>query len=144
MSGANKKSFKRKNSVGSTCCQLKALKILLMHLFVTLLINKTNGSDNRYFFFKTLKNENKDEFLTYSTFCTLEQIEKSTLRKRLSQDALSKVHLNKYGSYFKFILLLSGDINLNPGPTTPKRNDILYFSLSRTVVFLLNGLTPYL
>ena len=54
------------------------------------------------------------------------QIEKNILRKLLSQDALSKVHLNKYGSYFKFILLLSGDINLNPGPTTPKRNDILW------------------
>ena len=72
LSGANKKSFKRKNSVGSTCCQLKALKILLMHLFVTLLINKTNGSNNRHFFFNTVKNENKEEFLIYSTFCTLE------------------------------------------------------------------------
>ena len=48
------------------------------------------------------------------------------LRKRISQDALSKVHLNKYGSYFQFILLLSGDINLNPRPTTPKGNDILW------------------
>ena len=118
--GANKKSFKPKNSVGSKCCQLKALKILLIHVFVTLLLNKTTGS----FFFNTLKNENK-EFLAYSTFCTLEQIEKNLLRKRLSQDALCKVNLNKHGSYFKFILLLSGDINLNPGPTTRKRNDIL-------------------
>ena len=40
--------------------------------------------------------------------------------------ALSKVYLNKYGSYFKFILLLLEDINLNPGPTTPKRNDMLW------------------
>ena len=96
-----------------------------MHLFATLLINKTNGSDNRHFFFNTLKKENKEEFLTYSTFCTLEQIEKDILRKRLSQDVLSKVDLNKYGSYFKSILLLSGDTNLNPGPTAPKRNDIL-------------------
>ena len=125
--GANKKSFKSKNSVGRKCCQLKVLKVLLMHLFVTLLINKTTGSDNRHFFFNTLENENKEEFLTCSTFCTPEQkIEKNILRKRLSQDALSKVHLNKYGSYFNFILLLSGDINLNTGPTAPKRNDILW------------------
>ena len=126
VSGASKKSFKRKNPVGRKCCQLKVLKVLLMHLFVTLLINKTTGSDNRHFFFNTLKNENKEEFLTYSTFCTLEQIEKNILRKRLSQDALSKVHLNKYRSYFKFILLLPGNINLNPGPTSAKRNDILW------------------
>ena len=64
-SGANKKSFKSKNSVGRKCCQLKVLKVLLMHLFVTLLINKTTGSDNQHFFFNTLKNENKEEFLTY-------------------------------------------------------------------------------
>ena len=130
LSGANKKSFKRKNSVGRKCCQLKVLKVLLMHLFVTLLINKTTGSDNRHFFFNTLEKENKEEFLTYSTFCTLEQIEKNILRKRLSQDALFKVHLNKYGSYFKFILLLSSDINLNPAATAPKRNDILWEVLS--------------
>ena len=69
-----------------------------------------------------MKNENKEKFLTDSTFCTSELIEKNNiLRKRLSQDALSKVHWNKYGSYFKFILLLSGDINLNPGPTTPTK-----------------------
>ena len=50
-----------------------------MHLFVTLLVNKTTGSDNRYFFFSTLEKENKEEFLTYSTFFTLEQIEKKNI-----------------------------------------------------------------
>ena len=75
LSCANKKSFKSKKSVGRKCCQLKVLKVLLMHLFVTLLINKT-GSDYRHFFFNTFEKENKEEFLTYSTFCTLEQIEK--------------------------------------------------------------------
>ena len=53
LSGANKKSFKRKNSVGRKCCQLKLLKVLLMHLFVTLLINKTTSSDKLHFFFNT-------------------------------------------------------------------------------------------
>ena len=58
-----------------------------------------------------------------STFCTFELIEKNILRKQLFQDATSKVNLNKYGSYFKFILLLPGDVNLNPGIITPKRSD---------------------
>ena len=126
LSGANRKSFKSKNSVGRKCCQLKVLKVLLMHLFVILLINQTTGSGNRHFFFNTLEKEIKEEFSRYRTFCTVEQIENKILRKRPFQDALSKVHLNKYGPYFKFILLLSGDINLNPGPTTPKRNDMLW------------------
>ena len=73
LSEANKESFKRKKSVGRKCCQLKALKVLLMHLFVTLLINKTTGSDNRHFLFNALKNENEEVFLTGSTFCTFEQ-----------------------------------------------------------------------
>ena len=125
LSGANEKLFKRKKKfVGTKCCHLIPLKVLLMHLFVTL-INKTTGSNNRHFLFNTLKNENKEEFWTGSTFCTIELIEKNILGKRLTHDALSKVHLNKYGSYFQFILLLLGDINLNPGPTTLKGNDIL-------------------
>ena len=43
-------------------------------------------------------------------------------------------------AYFKFILLLSGDINLNPGPTAQKQM-IYYgnFSFSTTAVFLLSG-----
>ena len=126
LSGASEKSFKRKKSVGRNYCQLKRLKLLLMYLLVTLLINKTPSMDNQYFLFNILKNENKEEFLMGSTFCISELIEESILRNRLSQDYLSKVHLNKYGSYFKFIMLRSGDINLNPGPTTPKRNDMLW------------------
>ena len=68
LNGTNKKSFNSKNSAGRKCCQLKMLKVLLMHLFVTLLINETTGSDNRQFLFNTLENENKGEFLTYITF----------------------------------------------------------------------------
>ena len=124
LSGANKKSFKGKKSVARKCFQLKALKVSLMCIFVTLLINKATGSNNRHFLFNTLKSENKEEFLTASTFCTFEIIEKNILQKQLSQDVLSKVHLNKYESHFKSILLLLSDLNLNPGSTTPKRNDI--------------------
>ena len=126
LSGANKKLFKNNKTVWRKCCQLKALEPLLMHLLVTLLINETTDSDYWHFLFNTLKNENKEEFLKGSTFLTFELTEKNILRKRLSQDALSRIHLNKYGSHLKFILLLLGDINLKPGPTTPKRNDILW------------------
>ena len=103
---------------------MRALKVLLMYLFVTPLINKISCSDNQQFLFNILKSKNKGDFLTGSTFCTFEL--KSIIQKWLSQDALSKVHLNKYGSYFKFILLLSGEIKLSPGPTTLTRNDRLW------------------
>ena len=123
LSGGNKKSYKRKRSAGRKCCQLRAFKVLLMYLFTTLLINKTPGSDNGHFLFNILKNENKEEILVGIIFYTFED---GILRKRLSQDALSKVHLSMYVSYFKFILLLSDNIDWNPGPTTPKRIDMLW------------------
>ena len=116
----NKKSFKRNKSVKRKCYQL------LMYLFVTLLINKILDSDNRHFLFNILKTVKKEEFLTSRTFCTFGLIEKSILRKRVPHDALSKLYLNKYGSSVKFILLLLGDMNLNPGPTTPASNDRLW------------------
>ena len=125
---------------GSAYCLLKAPKVLLMHLFIALLINKIPGSNNQHFLFNILKNENQEEFLTCGTFCTFELIEENLLQKRLSQDALSKFYLNKYGSYLKFILLLSSDINMNPGPTTPKRNDMLWeLLLFHSCSFLLRG-----
>ena len=58
-------------------------------------------------------------------FCFLDLIGKSVLWKELTQDAPSKVYLNKYGFYFKFILLLLGDINLNPEAAAPTRNVML-------------------
>ena len=42
--------------------------------------------------------------------------EKSQTEKNMALFALSKLKLRKYDSFFKFILLLSGDINLHPGP----------------------------
>ena len=96
-----------------------------MYLFFTLAINKIPSSDKQHFLFNILKNENTEEFLTCGTFCTFELTEKTIVRKWLSQVALPKVHLNKYGSYFKFILLMLGNINLNSRPTTSKRNNML-------------------
>ena len=101
---------------------------------------KLSGSNNRHFLFNTLKNDNKEEFLTVSTFCTFELTEKTILWKLLYRDALSNIYLNKYGSYLKFILLLSVELSLNSGNTTQQEK--IYhanFFLSTTVVFLLSG-----
>ena len=96
---------------------------MLLHLFVSLLINKTTGSDNKHFFFNTLEKENKEEFLTYSTFCTLEQIEKKNITEATIPGFTIQSSFKQVWVLCKFILLLLGDINLNPAP---KRNDILW------------------
>ena len=42
----------------------------------------------------------------------------SLLRCQLSYFALASIRLDRYDSFFRLILLLLGDINVNPGPTT--------------------------
>ena len=48
----------------------------------------------------------------------MQDIAKNETKKILSYYALSKNVLRKHKFYFRYILLLSGDINLNPGPFT--------------------------
>ena len=48
----------------------------------------------------------------------------SFLRCQLSYFPLANIRLHRYDSFFRFILLLSGDININPGLTTITNNSI--------------------
>ena len=79
----------------------------------------------RNFLINILKNENIEELLMDNIFYFLDLTENSILWKQLTQDAASKVNLNKYGFYFRFILLLLDDINLKPEPTAPTKNVML-------------------
>ena len=46
----------------------------------------------------------------------------SFLRYQLSYFALANIRLHRYDLFFRFILLLSGDINANSGSTTENNN----------------------
>ena len=48
----------------------------------------------------------------------------SFLRCQLSYFALANIRLHRYNSFFRFILLLSCDINVNPGPATVNDNKV--------------------
>ena len=48
----------------------------------------------------------------------------SFLRCQLSYFALANIRLHRFDSFLLFILLFSGDINVNPGPTTVTNNSI--------------------
>ena len=41
------------------------------------------------------------------------------LKDHLASYTLSKLSFKNHSSFFRYLLLLSGDINLNPGPTVP-------------------------
>ena len=59
----------------------------------------------------------------------MELVEKTELLRRLSVYALSKIHLDRYGSFCKIPLKLSWDINLNPGPVHGIQNENLLHML---------------
>ena len=52
------------------------------------------------------------------SYFVMQDIAKNETKKILSYYALSKIVLCKHKFYFRYILLLSGDNNLNPGPFT--------------------------
>ena len=55
----------------------------------------------------------------------MELVEKTELLRRLSVYALSKIHLDRYGSFLKILLILSWDINTNPRPVHGIQNENL-------------------
>ena len=104
---------------------MKALKLLLMHLFVTLLINKTTVSDNQHFLFNTLKNESK-EFLMGSTFCTFKLIEK----KYITEATILRCSIESSFKQLWVILLIYpitvGWHKLEPWTSHTRGNEILW------------------
>ena len=59
------------------------------------------------------------------------------LDKNLSLYALSKLKLRNHDSFFKYLLLLSGDVNLNPGPIQNPCKKCLG-SVNKKVIFCQN------
>ena len=101
------KTIKRKFAI------LSNSKLLLLRFFLFQLLNKI---DIRTFRIENLKEVNTHEFLCFHLIKSMKLVEKTELLRRLFVYALSKIHLDRYGSLCKILLLLSCDINLNPGP----------------------------
>ena len=57
-----------------------------------------------------------NELFTFQYITTADVIRSNHIRNQSSLYALTKLKFSKHHSYFKYILILSGDINLHPGP----------------------------
>ena len=68
--------------------------------------------------FEVVKYQDSKKIVSKDSYLSMQAIGKTDTKKILYYYALSKIHLRKHKSYFKFIILLSGDINLNPRPYT--------------------------
>ena len=60
----------------------------------------------------------------------MELVEKTELLRRLYIYALSKIHLDRYGSFHYILPILSWNINLTPGPVHGIQNENLLHMLS--------------
>ena len=68
--------------------------------------------------FEVLERQDSREVFDKDSYFVMQDIAKNETKKILSYYPLSKIVLRKHKFYFRYILLLSGDINLNPGPFT--------------------------
>ena len=89
----------------------------LFIIFLILSFNKIKQAKETRMSYNNIKNKiflNGDTRFNTNSF----------LRCQLSYFPLANIRLHRYDSFFRFILLLSGDININPGPTTVTNNSI--------------------
>ena len=91
------------------------LKRFLFCLLLILFSYKINGIKTN---FEVLERQDSREVFDKDSYFVMQDIAKNETKKILSYYALSKIVLRKHKFYFRYILLLSGDINLNPGPFT--------------------------
>ena len=90
---------------------------VILHLVTELILfsYKINGIKTN---FEVLERQDPREVFDKDSYFVMQDIVKNETKKIRSYYALSKIVLRKHKFYFRYILLLSGDINLNPGPFT--------------------------
>ena len=113
------KSFDRRQTslcISAKKSRLKNFTILpkLVICLAVLFLAKTNESSPKQIgICKTLVNQ---EFFTLESVMTGENLRGVEIRHLLSLYALSKTKHTSHRSFFQFLIILSGDVSLNPGP----------------------------
>ena len=118
-----KKLTKRKKykSGRKTNLSFFILHCSLMMIFLFLLSNKTEQPEDTSMPYNCIISLN---FFSLYLLEILDIITNRFLRCQFSCFTLPNIHLHKYDSFFRFILLLSGDINVNPDSTTVNNNNV--------------------
>ena len=73
-------------------------------------------NDGFHFNFSLLQKCLKNDFFNLETLTSCRRIHHITLHKNFVFLAVANLKCKKYTSFYKFLLLLSGDVSLNPGP----------------------------
>ena len=101
------------------CVTLSNFRFLFSAFFLFQLLNKINIHKSR---FENLKEVNISQFFCLHPIMSMELVEKIELLRRLATYASSKIHLDRYQSFRKILLIVSWDINFNPAPVHGTQN----------------------
>ena len=82
--------------------------------FIFYALTKCESPKKQHTFFHDLQTNGSKELFSYEYFSFSNN--SSLIESNMSLYALSKLKLKNHQSFFQFVLLLSGDINLHPGP----------------------------
>ena len=78
---------------------------------------KLQINDGFHFNFSLLQICPKNDFFNLETLLSCHHILHITLHKKFVFLAVTHIKYKNYPNFYKFLLLLSGDVRLNPGPT---------------------------
>ena len=107
------------------CVTLFYLKLLLLCFFLFQFLNKIDIRKSKIKNFKEVNTHH--EFVCLHSIKSMELVEETELLRRLCDYALPKIHLDRYGSFHKILLILSWKMNLNPGPVLGIQKLLLLF-----------------
>ena len=96
--------------------QNKCLRLCYFSAFwFSLVFLKFQINDGFYFNFSLLQNCPKNHFFSLETLTSCHHIQHITLHKNFVFLAVTNLKCKNYNNFYKFLLLLSGDVSLNPG-----------------------------
>ena len=103
------RAFNRKRREYLKLCYLVLFLIVIFHL-------KFQIKDWFPFIFTSLQNCSTNDFFNLETVTSCHYMQHITLHKSLVCLAVTNLKYKDYNNFYQFLLLLLGDVSLNPGP----------------------------
>ena len=92
------------------------LKLGYLAIFlIVILLLKFKTEDGFPFSFTSLQNCSTNEFFNVETITSHHYVQNITLHQNLVCLAITNLKYKDYNNFYQFVLLLSGDVSLNPG-----------------------------
>ena len=111
------KSNMSKNSIASDNNTFFLIKLCYLAMFlIVIFLLKLQIKDGLPSKFTSLQKCSTNEFFNLETITSCHYIQHIILHRNLVCLAINNLKYRNYNSFYQFLLLLSGDVSLNPGP----------------------------